>query len=196
MISKKNLNNEQKLDKEAYFKHEMFVNDQKIRYKNIKENLKDNECIIIMDFKQNLTLGMGPIQTSNDYYNKEMVSCLGFLIIYKENDLIKRKYVDYFSKILSHDSLYVKECLNKLLKNYVNNRFNNVILWCDNACHFRSSELMYHILFRLADEYSNIKFTINYFIKYHGKPALDVHFSLLQRAYNDITNYEIIYRIY
>ena len=36
-----------------------------------------------MDFKENLTLGMGPIQTFNENYNKEMASCLGFCITYK-----------------------------------------------------------------------------------------------------------------
>ena len=91
---------------------------------------------------------------------------------------------------MSHDSLFVKECIDKLFIDHIKDIFCNVIFWSDNACHFRSAELMNHILFQLPVTYSNIEFSMNYFIEYHGKTALDRNFGLLQKANNKISEKE------
>ena len=65
-----------------------------------------------MDFKENLKLGGSSNKLNQDFYYKKNCSVLGMCLIYKDNNnKIKKKYKDFFSDILSHDGLYIKECL-------------------------------------------------------------------------------------
>lgn len=180
--SKNILNESEKMDYEIYNQHHFFQEIQNKSYNETINNLKDNECVIIMDFKQNFIIGKGPIETCNDYYQNEQVSCLGFCVIYKHENSIMYQYINYFSKILSHDTLYVTECLNDLINSNLINRFKVFSFWSDNACHFRSGELMNHLFKSIM--YKNIDISLNYFSEYHGKTILDGHFGLLQRTYN------------
>ena len=121
--------------KKAYLLHQNFKETQYENYKNNINLLKNNECMVIMDFKQNLVSGKGPIETSNDYYNKKKISCLLFCVTYNENCVTKRKYYNYFSEILNHDSLYVTQCIDKLVNNELKTKFNKIDFWSDNAGH-------------------------------------------------------------
>ena len=49
-------------------------------YKAQQENLKPGEVLVVLDFKENLQVGSGPIEVGNDYYSKTQVSCLGFAV--------------------------------------------------------------------------------------------------------------------
>ena len=98
-------------------------------------------------------------------------------------------FINYFSTNLNHDSLYVIECINDLLYKCINGRFTKCNFWSDNAGHFRSSELLHHLLVSVpiinTNGY-NIDVTVNYFNEYHGKSKVDSHFGYLQRTYNFI----------
>ena len=78
------LNNEEKnkLKKniQIYEKHKKVVDNQKFHFNKIKNNLNNNNCIIILDFKQNFKLSFGGNELSQDYYTKRQVSCLGAAI--------------------------------------------------------------------------------------------------------------------
>ena len=87
-------------------------------------------------FKQNFELGKGPIETNHDFYNKQFLSCLGFCIIYKKENKLYKKHVNYLSTILSHDSLFVSHCISNLIKKY-----DNIFFWSNNGFHFRFFEL-------------------------------------------------------
>ena len=186
LIGKKNLNDNQQKDIEFYLKHESFKNLHHKNFSEKKENLKENECMIIMDFKQNFILGKGPVETNYDFYNKEHVSCLGFCLIYKNNGVVNRKYFNYLSKILSHDSLFVGDCIIDLIGKHIKNRFQIVNFWSDNGGHFRSSEMYNHIFNTIPKHYDLIKVTLNFFVEYHGKSEVDGHFGHLQRVYDKI----------
>ena len=184
LMGKNHLKENEKLDKEIYLKHEMFKYLQNSHFKEKRDNLKEKECIIIMDFKQNIILGKGPIETNHDFYNKEHASCLGFCVIYKKNNELQRVYINYVSSILSHDSLYVTDCIAMLIEKYLKNRFEELNFWSDNACHFRSFELYHHILKRIPEKNEKFRCTLNFFNEYHGKSDVDRHFGKLQKIYN------------
>ena len=133
-----------------------------------------------MDFKENFKIGGGPVETSQIFYNKSQVSCLGFCLIYREGNNIKRKYINVLSKIITHDSYFVIKCLELFLKKYLSN-YNTVHFWSDNAGHFRSSELMNYILLELPKK--NLSTSMNFFVEYHGKSDIDGHFGALQKAF-------------
>ena len=102
-------------------------------------------------------------------------------MIYKdENNQIKKEYKDFFSDILSHDGLYIKDCLHKLLSSNIIPKFNHLSIWTDNAKHFHSKEMAYCILSDIPQKYS-LQTKWNFFGEYHGKNYLDGHFGLLSR---------------
>ena len=179
LMAKTQLNNNELIDKKAYIKHDRFKEIQNKHYKLKKEDLKDKKCIIVMDFKQNFVLGKGPIETNHDFYNKEHVSCLGFYIVYKKDNKLQREYYNYLSSILSHDSLYVANCVSMLIEKYLKNKFEVFDFWSDNACHFRCFELYDHILKEIPAKYQGVKCTMNFFNEYHGKSEIDGHFGEL-----------------
>lgn len=179
---KKSVNNE----KYNYYKHHVELNKtQKFSFKQKLNNLKEKECFVIMDFKENFKIGGGAVESSQSFYNKSQVSCLGFCLIYKKNNVIKRKYIDYLSKIITHDSYYVIQCIKSLNNKHLND-FDTVHFWSDNAGHFRSSELMNYILLELPEIKSQT--SMNFFVEYHGKSDIDGHFGVLQKAFKTCEN--------
>ena len=63
-----------------YKAHKSVVSSQHQSYKAQQENLKPGEVLVVLDFKENLQVGSGPIEVGNDYYSKTQVSCLGLLL--------------------------------------------------------------------------------------------------------------------
>ena len=161
---KENINSNKKAYMEFYKKHKHCINNQKIGF-NEQINLLNNDCcIVIMDFKQNFKIGGGPIETSRDFYNKKFISCFGVCLITKENDKIKRRYFNILSEILTHDSLFVKDCIEMIVKEILKNRFKQVSFWADNGKHFRSSELMKYF-YDLAQKHFDFV-SMNFFVEY------------------------------
>ena len=101
------------------------------------KDLKYKEGILIIDFKENLKLGGCPREFSQDFYNKKPCSVLGMCLIYcNEDGIIKKKYTDCFSDILSHDDLFIKDCLSQLLTCSTIPELTSLSIWTDNAKHF------------------------------------------------------------
>ena len=171
----------------GYFKHHLYVkNQQKLLYEKSIKEITSTSCVIVMDFKENVKIGGGPVETSNNFYEKTQVSVLGFSVSYLGEDLQPRvHYFDFFSKILSHDSLFVKECILKLLKIPFMNKFSKFCFWSDCGPHFRSGELINFFLEDLNLLYPRNIFYLNYFAEYHGKSIVDGHFGLLSRWLSD-----------
>ena len=177
---------ETKNEKYGYYKQHLDLNKrQKSNFKNKISALKEKECIVIMDFKENFKIGGGPVESSQTFYNKSQVSCLGFCIIYKEKEVVKRKYIDFLSKIITHDSHYVTQCIQSLKIKYLK-EFEAVHFWSDNAGHFRSSEVMNYILLDLPEK--KLATSMNFFVEYHGKSDIDGHFGVLQKAFRICEN--------
>ncbi|PVU99674.1 hypothetical protein BB560_005468 [Smittium megazygosporum] len=53
-----------------------------------------------------ISLGGGPIETTRDFYKKSQISDLCFCVLRKLGDLVQRRYYNYLSENLSHDSLF------------------------------------------------------------------------------------------
>lgn len=160
--------------------HQKFYMHQNEEYKKDIKEIKEDSCVIIIDYKENIKIGGGPIETNNCFYEKKPISVLGFALVFKENGIIKYEYHDFLSQILSHDSLFSGECLISLLKSNRFKKINNIKVWTDNGNHFRSYEFLYY-LFKEVPKF--IKGTIKYnrFVECHGKSIVDGHFGVLSR---------------
>jgi len=62
------------LEVEEYLKHKIFKDLQKNSFKQQKASLKEGECIILMDYKENFRLGGGPCEIRKVFYPKTQVS--------------------------------------------------------------------------------------------------------------------------
>jgi hypothetical protein len=178
---------ENQVEQVQLYNHHLFFKDsQRNMYDESLSRTTQSSCVIVIDFKQNFKIGGGPIETSKTFYEKRQVSTLGMAIIFKDiNNQQKIKYVNYFSEILTHDSLFVKECIGNLLSQNFMQQFQHFCFWSDCGLHFRSAELMSYVLKALPSEYINSTFIWNYFTEYHGKNLVDGHFGLLSKWFSD-----------
>lgn len=173
---------------ELYEKHLKLSEHQRKMFNEQKSNLTSFDCIVLMDFKQNIKIGGSLNETSRDFYNKSELSVLGFCIIYKQDDQIKRKFYNFVSENLSHDSFFVKKAINWLLKEEKLSDFWRVKFWSDCENHFRSKELIHYITQEIFVElfFSDIEF--NFFSEYHGKNDVDGNFGVISRWLKDGEN--------
>jgi len=185
-----------------YQQHIFFKNRQQQCYKNSINRTTSSSCVVIMDFKENLKIGGGPVETGANFYHKKQVSVLGFAVHYQDNTgTACIRYFDYLSPILSHDSLFIIGCIRKFLAHSFMADFSQVCFWSDSGPHFRSGELMHFIFEQLPQLYDK-QFYMNYFVEYHGKNIVDGHFGVLSRwfkeaeAVQDIHTIEDLLRVF
>ena len=148
--------------------------------------------MVIVDFKENLRLGGGPVECGKDYFTRQQCSVLGMAVVYQ--DQVSKQpcveYIDFFSDILSHDALFVTGCMSDLLHNFINLKYRNLSLkkvhfWNDTGRHFQCGELAHYLLKIVPVEF-NIQVTWNFFVEHHGKSIVDGHFGVLSRMKTQI----------
>jgi hypothetical protein len=90
-------------------RHRLIANNQRKAYYNMKGDadfLKD-KVLIDLDFKQQITLGLGPVQISSEYRvadeDKKMVNCLSFGIHYRDKFINEDDEEEYFVNCLNVD---------------------------------------------------------------------------------------------
>ena len=65
--------------------HKQVNENQRLQYEFECESLNDYLCVIVMDYKENISLGRGPIETKHDFFRRLQISVLGFAVIYLHN---------------------------------------------------------------------------------------------------------------
>jgi hypothetical protein len=191
-------NTNQRLQREVelYQQHVFFKDQQRNLFKDSVDYTTNTSCVIVLDFKQNLKIGGGPVEVNQQFYSKKQISILGFAIHYKdEHNNQKIRYVDFLSEILSHDSLFVTECIKKLFRMPFMSQFKQVCFWSDSGKHFRSAEYMHYILCELQNQYQ-IQCFVNFFTEYHGKSAVDGHFGVLSHWFAEGESVQDIFTIH
>ena len=191
------------IERLTYLKeHRARVKAQRSSFKDQVSNLSEKDLLIVLDFKQNIKLGGGNAQVSQSFYNTPSTTCLGMVLYFRDknersgnnkNGVIRKIYVEFISDCLTHNFLFVKYCLRRLLKSPLlgqilpqfassssSYRFNNLHFWSDCARHFRNVEFPAF----LKEVKTMAKLTsINYFGEQHGKNACDQRFSAISKAY-------------
>jgi hypothetical protein len=182
---KKNPNDEILKEQLRMFKFHQYSKDQqKEAFENDKKNLKSNECIVIIDFKENIRIGGGPVEIGSDYFNKSQRTVFGVTIYYKENNQLKQRYMVYISEILNHDSIMAQECILNLMKQDWFKKFKKLNLYSDCGPHFRCAHFAYLILNHLPNQYK-LNVIWNFYVEGHGKNSCDSLFSQLSKRLND-----------
>ena len=172
--------------------HENLIRERNTDYKNQLDNQKDDEVIAIIDFKANISLGLGPCQDSRIFFGSAQRTIFGIALYFKKDDHIYKINVSVITPILNHDTKTVKEILNKLLSNPLFDHFKtkSIRFWMDNAPnHFRVMETM--ATFYELETTFGYNIELNFFPEYHGKSECDRHFGLLSRLYTTYTYYGV-----
>lgn len=164
----------------AIEQHKKTDDHQKAQLKNEIDQLKVNECIVIIDFKENLRIGGGPEETKKEYFEQSFISDLGAAVITKENGNIAKSYYNFFSEILTHDSLYSGDCIKELFSRNEMKRYKNVSIWSDGGKHFKSKEFLARV-FENVHKTLKINIKVNFFAEYHGKNIVDGHFGTISK---------------
>ena len=110
---------------------------QRQAFSKMKESLEKNVLLILIDFKQNIELGHGPIENQDVWRTKVQNTVLG-MVLWLNGE---KYYVDFVSRVLSHTSDVVIGCLEQLFKEkwLCYEKIIKIHFWMDCAPYFRCS---------------------------------------------------------
>ena len=141
--------------------HKSIVDQHRKFFNQQRAEIQPDELMVIVDFKENIRLGGGPVECGQDYFTRKQCSVLGMAVVYwnqvKQQPSVE--YVDFFPDILSHDALFVSNCLSNVLDNFIKFKYQNlnlkkVHLWNDTGRHFQCGELAHYLLNIVPVEYN------------------------------------------
>jgi hypothetical protein len=167
--------------------HHLANEQSKLRFKQDLQGLTPGSAVLVMDFKENITLGGGPRELGNSWYTRERRTIFGLALYTRSTttgQVIKRNIV-YISNCLSHDdAVFVRAVLENLFasKLWLDLKLKDKLsVWSDNAPHFRNRMLpafLRHIV-RYDKDFKEI--TFNYSEPYHGKSEVDGFFGTITK---------------
>jgi hypothetical protein len=164
-------------DVQAYLYHRNNKNKQRASFNDMKDNVKEGECVFVLDFKENVKIGSDPVETQYNFFHQRPCSVLGFVLYYVEGGRIVKKHINYVSSVLSHDAFFASQCCIDVVKKHCAS-FTNLKVWSDCGLHFRCGEMMRTLLLDLPHQLQK-KVSVNFFVEHHGKNPCDPHFSTL-----------------
>ena len=171
----------------AYQYHAKVAKQRADDYKKELAELEEDQALITLDFKANITLGKAAEEDSHIFFNAPQRTVFGASAVFKKGGKIYKVIFTLVSAMLNHDSRNVIDMLDQhILSHGVFNHFKpkRVSFWMDNAPgHFRTKELIagYYQL----QEKHEMNFNFNFFAEYHGKSDCDRHFGLISRLYSE-----------
>lgn len=101
---------------ETYKNHRIMKSQLKQIYDTSVLNLNGGECIINIDFKQNVSVNQCSDELGHDWYGKPQRTVFGVTITYKKNGQIEFFYFDVVSDVLNHISAFVITALKKFFQ--------------------------------------------------------------------------------
>ena len=187
-----NLNKEYKkqykITEEILKLHKHVLNNQRKEFEYLINNLNQDSCVLLMDFKENFKVSFKGDEVGYDFYNKRQFSCLGVCLLFNANNVLTCHYLNIFSEVLTHDGLYSSNVLSKVVTHLKNQGFQNINLFTDCGSHFRNREFLFK-----ASSLSNelkMKISVNFFGEHHGKTEVDGNFGRLSQVFKSI-NYNV-----
>lgn len=183
-----------------YFHHHALKTQSRFTYRESLQNLAADECLITIDWKENLSINRGPIEQTQHHYQRSLRSVLGCMLVYRDpaSNTIKHHYIDLISESLSHDSISAYEQLELAVLSHLDklSHIRSIHTWTDTGPHFRSEEFLCNVLFVLPQTLLNhglaAEVNHHFFIESHGKSAVDGHFSHLSTWLNELCNNQYI----
>ena len=167
--------------------------EQRSAFKWQRTNLANGQGLLVLDFKENITIGGGPRELTAAFYNKTPRTLLGFVLYSKEADVLHKRHINIISDVLSHDAGFVIHAFKKVLQLDFVQALSSLSIWSDCGPHFRCKEFCYFLFRDLPTRCANLNhIEWNLFAERHGKSCCDSHFSLLSRWKREIETHTAI----
>jgi len=167
--------------KNVVIRHKMLNEEKKKIFQTHLNEIQHQKAVLVMDFKENISLGGGPRELGQSWYSRERRTVFGMVLYTKDaqGNPIKHHF-NIISECLTHDSIFVKMALLYLfsLPGWKTLNIKKLSIWADNAPHFRNKTLFYffHHLVRTR-EFQQVYFS--FFEPYHGKSEVDSMFGTM-----------------
>ena len=162
-----------KKDSDDFVQHVKRVQVQYQQLRQLKQELRDDEVIVQMDFAENYSCrSLDEIQTA--YWNQTSVTLHPMVVYYKEEGALKHKSIVAVSDELGHSAgtvcAFIEELIPEILK--VKPNANKVHYWTDSP----TSQYRNRYIFKLTAKHHqkyHMKAQWNYFEAGHGKGPCD-----------------------
>ena len=97
-------------------RHHFVAKNQSIYFKNIKENVKTNEVVVVGDFSENYSFTVQD-EVQSFHFNRPQCTVHPFCVYYKESNNLETKHQTFcfFSSNTNHDAVMFYTFLKKLI---------------------------------------------------------------------------------
>lgn len=152
--------------------HDFIAQKQSQFFKNRKENLKDNEMLIICDFSENYTFVIQDEIQAYHWVNKQC-TIHPFALYWKEIGQDKRKSIVVIAESLKHDVTAVYLFQKKLIANIKQNHTVKKLIFCSDGAggQYKNRKNFYNIS-QFKNQFG-IETGWHCFATAHGKSACD-----------------------
>ena len=165
---------------QTYLQHKALKDEVRAIYNNQVDQLKlgSNECVINIDFKENVKINISSNEIGNDWFTKPSRTIFGVTVSIGNGKVL---YFDIISPILTHTTPFVVAALKKVLNSaeFKALKMEKVHFWMDNTSHFRNRGLFSYFC-SLKSSFSRV--TWNFFVENHGKSLCDSRFGVITKA--------------
>jgi hypothetical protein len=183
-LQKQHNNNIPSWKKAIVDRHKIANTKTKEEFEKHIQQLNNDNAILMIDFKENITIGCGPRELGQSWYSRERRSVFGIALLRRNPDgNLSKWHFNVISECLAHDAIFVKLALIALFETEVwkQQKISHLSIWCDNAPHFKNKVLL-HFLSDLCFDRKMFQ-TVNlcFFEAYHGKSYVDGMFGIMSR---------------
>lgn len=96
-----------------YATHVLRTRHQGDCYKYVLDNLQPGECVVIVDYKMKLELGVRTREIRRDWYRKHGISLHGFLTIAQVSETERRtEVIDFWSEDTKQDAWFSQSAMD------------------------------------------------------------------------------------
>lgn len=151
-----------------------FINSQQQNFLDeLKTNLKENECVVLMDFAQNYShVVQNSIQSQ--FFNMRQSTLHPVVVYYKSNNTIVHKSYVFISDVNSHDTIFVF-CVQQQLIMDVKQFLPDVchIHYFTDGCasQYKNKKMFLNLMYHFDD--FSVEATHHFHATSHGKGPID-----------------------
>jgi hypothetical protein len=158
------------------------------------QQLQDGDAVLVMDFKENVSLGKGPRELGNSWYTKERRTVFGVVVHVRQAGEVVKYHFNIISDCLTHDAIFVKYALSSLFASNAWKQLGirrNLAIWSDNAAHFKNKVLLSYYAQLCHENEDFERVLVCFFEAYHGKSLVDGMFGVMTNWIDDwiVQNY-------
>lgn len=131
--------------KQTVQRHKLSNEQIKIAFNKQVAGLIPGTALLMYDFKENVSLGVGPRELGQSWYSKERRTIFGLVVLTKTPEgQVHKLHFNVVSSCLSHDAIFVSRVLSDL---FISNEWkslniSHLSIWSDNGPHFRNKFLI------------------------------------------------------